>query len=174
MPSLAETPEYQAFQRFIALTLERREIEARLRELKESLKAMQPSLLAYLAAAQMPMLALGAYEVRPRRDPWIYPLIGVSRERVCEALKIAGLSRMVKENYSTQSLTAYLKQLEERSRLIAGAEEPGADDEGLRRLLHPALAEIMHVKAAYSLLVTRKDSAFARDIAPENEGDYDE
>lgn len=165
MSSLVESPEYQAFRRFVDLTIEKRELQARLDELKETLKAMQPALLAYLAAANMGGLTVNGYLISPRREPWIYPMLGVSRQRVCEALKVAGLGRMVSENYNTRTLTSYIRQLEEHARLIAGFEEE-SDSNSLEKLpgLHPALAEILHVKAAYSLQIKKsgKEDANAK------------
>jgi hypothetical protein len=171
MSSLAETPELRAFARFIDLTIEKRQLNARLKDIEETLKAMQPALLAHLSASGLKSLHLNHHLVSPHREPWIYPMTGVSRQRVCEALKIAGLGRYVQENYNTMSLTAYVKQLEERAKLITGLEE-GKSDDALRQLLHPALAEILHVKAAYSLRVRKKESDFEF-TEPEGDEDYE-
>lgn len=163
MPSLVETPEYQAFRRYVLLTIEKREKEARVKELKETLKAMQPSLLAYFSEASIPSFATEGHTLFPQREPWIYPVTGVSRQQVCEALKIAGLGRMVQENYNTKSLTAYVKQLEEHAKLIVGLEDEDENEpSALRKLLHPALAEIMQVKAAFSLHVRKKEDRYAK------------
>lgn len=161
MSSLVETPEYQAFLRFIDLTIEKRELQTRLDELKETIKAMQPALLAYLAAANIPAITLNNYTLSPRREPWIYPMHGVSRQRVCEALKVAGLGAMVTENYNTRRLTTYIQQLEERAQLITGL---GGDPDALAELpgLHPALAEILQIKAAFSLQVRKKEDRNAK------------
>lgn len=173
MSSLAETPEYQAFARFIDLTVEKKQKEARVKELKDILKAMQPSLLAYLSANNLPLFAVGEHTLYPHREPWIYPMTGVSRQQVCEALKIAGLGRLVQENYNTKSLTSYIKQLEEHSKLIIGLEDANENEpDALRELLHPALAEIMNVKASFSLHVRKKEDRYAKyQRADEAEGD---
>lgn len=171
MSSLAETPEYQAFLRFIDLKVEQRQLQSRLDEIKETVKAMQPALLAYLAAAGLQSLTLNGYMVLPQREPWIYPMRGVSRQRVCEALKMAGLGRMVSENYSTQSLTKYVKDLEDHSRLITGLDE---NVNALERLLHPALAEILHVQASYSLHIRKKEDPYAKYAHPPQGDETDE
>lgn len=176
MSSLVDSPEYQTAARFLELTIEYREHKERMKELEETMDAIEPALLAHLAAANIKKITIGNYTLSPRRQPWIYPITGISRERVCEALKIAGLGRMVKENYNTQTLTTYIQQLEERAQLIVGLE---ADADGnptpLTQLpgLHPALAEILHVKPAYSLQVRKneKDHAKSTEERSQNEGD---
>lgn len=153
MSSLSESPEHQAFRRFIAETVELRSLEARVKELKNSRRASQPSLLAYMTAARMPSLTLDGYLLSTHREPWVYPVQGISRQQVCDALKLAGLGRMVKENYSTASLTEHVKQLEERARLLGEEGEGEADPNDLRQLLHPVLADIVRVEAAFSIHV---------------------
>lgn len=153
MPSLTETPEYQAALRFVDLTVEKRALRDRMNEIDEQLKTLEPALVGYLSAAGMPQFAVNNYLLYPQREPWIYPATGVSRQMVCEALKISGLARMVSENYSTQSLTRYVKDLEVHHKLIAGL-NPGA----LEKLLPPALAHILNVKAAFRIRVKKKEA----------------
>lgn len=168
MSSLVESPEYQAFARFVELTVEKRQLRARLKELEAALKAMQPALLGYLTTNDMPSFAAKNYLIYQHREPWVYPMTGISRQMVCEALKVAGLEKMVTENYSTHRLTSYLKQLEIHSRLIAG-EDPG----DLRKLLHPALAAILDLNPAHSLHIRKQESPLYADLFPEppEEGD---
>ena len=158
-------PELQAARRFVAATLAKRQGEAQAREAKDVLKAIQPSLLAYLASEGIKSITIDGYALSPHREPKVYPLKGVSKQEVCEALKTAGLSRMIREEFSLTSLTAYIKQLEEHARLIAGMEdealnEASEEDEtsGLAQLLHPALAKILQLETTFSLHVRKKDS----------------
>jgi hypothetical protein len=162
MSSLVETPEYQAAARFVELTLEKRAIKERLKELETQLKTLEPALVGYLSAAGLPCFAVKNYLVAPHREPWVYPITGVSRPMVCEALKISGLGRMVSENYSTQSLTKYIKDLEEHHKLISGL-QPGA----LEKLLPPALAHILNIKPAFSIRVQKKARAYAEEFEQE-------
>ena len=174
MSSLADSPEIEAMRRYIAIYARTRRAEAEAREGKAALKAMQPSLLAYLSAANMRSITIDDHMLTPHREPWIYPIAGVSRQRVCEALKIAGLGRMVREDYSTTQLTAYVKQLEAHGQLITGLEEGKS---GLEELLHPALAEILRVQAAFSLHVRRSANSQDKYEGPQNpeeQGDDDE
>jgi len=165
MSSLVETPEYVAFRRFVDLTVEKRELSARLDELNAQLKAMQPALLSYLSASNMRAWSIDNFTVSPRREPWVYPITGVSKQQVCETLKLAGLGGMVKESYHHESLKSYFNQLEARAQLIAPEIEIDGPEWGealLRAGLHPALADILSVKAAFSLQVRRKENRHAR------------
>lgn len=152
MSSLVETPEYQAALRFVDLTVEKRALRDRMNEIDKQLATLEPALVGYLSAAGLPQFAVKDYLLFPQRDPWIYPMTGVSRQMVCEALKISGLGDMVKENYSTQALTAHVKSLEDHHKLIAGL-HTGA----LEKLLPPALAHILNVKAAFRIRVKKKE-----------------
>lgn len=151
MSSLLETPEYQAAARFVDLTVEKRALRNRMNEIDKQLSTLEPALVGYLGAAGLPEFAVKGYLLYPQREPWIYPATGISRQMVCEALKISGLARMVSENYSTQSLTRYVKDLEEHHKLIAEL-KPGALD----KLLPPALAHILNIKAAFRIRVKEK------------------
>lgn len=163
MSSFADSPELQAARRFVAATLAKRRAEAEAREARDVLKAIQPSLLAHLASAGIKSITIDGYALSTHREPWVYPVKGVSKQEVCEALKMAGLGRMVREDFSVTSLTAHVKQLEEHAKLIAGTEsapddkEEDDDETGVLKLLHPALAKILQVQAAFSLHVRKKD-----------------
>jgi hypothetical protein len=172
MPSLNESPEYQALRRYIELSLEMREVKARLDELIALTKAMAPSLLAWLAAAGMKNVGLNGVTVFPRRKPWAYPMQGVTRSQVCEALKLAGFRNMVKENYSTESLTSLIKQLEEKKKTTLGLDPFLSQREVLIELgLHPALAAVINVVPQYSLVVmeTEKDPLYEQQTQYQNE-----
>lgn len=159
MSSLVETPEYQAAERFVDLTVEKRALRARMDEIDAQLKALEPALIGYLSAAGLARFAIRDYLIYPHREPWVYPITGVSRQMVCEALKMSGLGRMVSENYSTQSLTKYVKDLEEHNRLVAGL-----DAGALEALLPPALGHLVNVKASFHIRVQKKErSAFTQE-----------
>lgn len=146
-----ETPEYQAGLRFIELTLEKRALRARMDAIDKKLKTLEPALVGYLSAAALPEFVVENYLLYPQRQPWVYPRTGVSRQTVCEALKISGLARMVSENYSTTALTRYVKDLEDHHKLITELAPDGLD-----KLLPPALAHILNIKAAFHIRVKEK------------------
>lgn len=167
MPSLVDSPEYRAAARFVDLTVEKRALRDRIKEIDGQLKTLEPALVGYLGALGLGRFAVKDYLLFPAREPWIYPAPGISRQMVCEALKISGLASMVSEGYDTRTLTRYVKDLEEHSKLISGL-QPGA----LEKLLPPALAHILNVKAAFRVRIKKTEqSPYDYDIPDSQEGD---
>jgi hypothetical protein len=148
---LDDSPEYQAFRRFIRLHALKRELNAQLREIEPQLRALEPVLLGYLGENGYEMIKIDGFTLSPRREPWIYPQNGISRASVCEALKLSGLGRFVNEGYSTRSLTAYVRELEQHHALVAGS-----DPATLRELLPPPLAHVLEVRPGFKLQVLDK------------------
>ena len=128
-----DSPEQEAMRRYIAMTIEKRDIKARLKSLESQINSLQPSLIAYLTAAGIPSLVIDDHQLVTSRLPNIYPLDGVTRQQVCDALKVAGLNVYVKEDYNLQSLTAYVRQLEEHAKTIAGLRDEDASEFGALR-----------------------------------------
>lgn len=146
---LADSPEYRGFQQFARLTAEKREHNRRLKEIEAKLRALEPVLLTYLSQG-LEAIKVEGYLMFPVRQHWIYPFEGVSRQSICEALKMSDLGRLVFESYSTMALSAYVTELEEHSQLI------GSDPEALRKLLPPALAALVDVRPGFRLRVQDK------------------
>lgn len=151
---LEESPEYQGFLKFARLTQLKRDLNEQLREVEQQLDALESALLPYFGQGGYQTISLGGYTLAPVRVPWVYPLAGVSRQTVCEALKLSGLGRLVKEEYSTQSLTLYVKELEDHHKLMQG-QEPGE----LKVLLPTPLQAVLEAKRAHHLRATRSKKA---------------
>lgn len=163
-------PEYEAMRHYISMTVEKRESKARLKALEGQLGSLQPSLIAYLTAAGITNITIDDHQLVTSRLPNIYPLDGVSRQQVCEALKVAGLNEFVKEDYNLQSLTAYVTQLEEHAKTVLGLkDEDPAELGALRKALHPALASILRLQAKFILAVRNSPRKGARHYAQRTE-----
>jgi hypothetical protein len=140
-----DSPEYRGFRHFVQLTLEKRELAARLKEVENELRSLEPQLLQYLGEGGYQSVQLEGYRLAPYRDPWVYPAEGVTREEVCSALERAGWGHFVKPNYSTRSLTTYVRELEEHQQLV-GEHAP---------LLPAELTGVLVVKPSYRLQITK-------------------
>lgn len=163
--SLTDTPEYQNFSRYIRLRQERRELDFRLDQIKSDMKALEAILLGYLATLTEPLFAVEGFLVSPVREPWVYPLAGIERDQVCQALKAADLAHFVKETYSTRTLTAYVRDLEKRHQLVTGV-----DPEALKELLPEELTQVLEVRPAFRLQVTdKRKHPKSQHTAPEGE-----
>jgi hypothetical protein len=146
-------PEQEAIQRFVQHTIRKRELNDELRALEPQLRALESMILAIFSQNGYQMLKIEGFTLSPKREPWVYPLTGVGRQTVCEALKLSGLGRFVKEGYSTRSLTAYIRELEAHHELVTGS-----DPEALAQLLPRALAEVLEVRPSFRLQVLDRRS----------------
>jgi len=148
-----DSPEYRAFTRFIALTIEKRQLNNRLKEIEPELRTLEPLLLSYLGEGGYRMVEVAGYRLAPHREPWVYPARGVTRAEVCSALHARGeeWARFVREIFSTRSLTAYVRQLEEHHRLVETA-----DPESVLDILPPPLAGVLEIKPGFRLQVTKR------------------
>lgn len=160
---LDESPELKAFARFAELTATKKELNAQLLEIEPQLRALEPILLGYLGQTGYDSVKVGGFTMSPVRVPWVYPVTGITRQTVCEALKISGLGRFVKEGFNTRSLTAYVRELETAHELVSGT-----DPEALKQLLPAALAEVLEVKPSFRLQVLdRRDPQQKRNASHE-------
>lgn len=71
---------------------------------------------------------------------------------VITALKAAGLEKYVKENYSTQSLTKYISDLEEEY----ANELRNETMKSVLEIVPAPLAEVIELKPAYVIHATKK------------------
>lgn len=103
----------------VALLLsKKRDLETRLREVKESIAEIEPSLVAALAENSIDRVQVptgdGSMTVYIQQSLYARPKDG-DRASVISALKRCGLSDLVSETYNAQTLSAYI-----RERLAAG------------------------------------------------------
>lgn len=157
-----DSPEYQAFRRFIALTAEKREHNLRIQEINPLLRALEPVLLGYLGQNGYSLVKIDGFTLSRKREPWVYPQSGVSRAAVCEALKLSGLGRLVHEGYHTRSLTSYIRELEEHHNLLVGTRP-----EALKELVPAPLAHVLEIKPGFRLQILDKRTT----TEPMEEGD---
>jgi len=104
--------------RFVALTVEKRQIEARLKEIEAELRSLQEPLLDYMADSGIDRISLDGYTLYPLTQTWASALDG-DQPRACAALEVAGLSKMVQPRFNAQTLSAWV-----REQMAAGQELP--------------------------------------------------
>jgi len=146
-----DSAEYRAFTRFIALTVEKRQLNDRLKEIEPELRTLEPLLLGYLGEGGYQAVTVEGYHLAPHREPWVYPARDVTRGEVCQALVACGWERFVKVNFSTRSLTAHVRQLEEHHQLLTEG-----DPNAVLEILPPELVQVLEIKPGYRLHVTKK------------------
>ncbi|HEX4593984.1 MAG TPA: hypothetical protein VH157_06900 [Bryobacteraceae bacterium] len=144
--------EYRAFHEFAELTTQKRELKDELERIEKALANLEPLLLDYLGENGYESVRIGGYTIKAQRLPWVYPIEGATREMVITALKAAGLEKYVKENYSTQSLTKYISDLEEEY----ANELRNETMKSVLEIVPAPLAEVIELKPAYVIHATKK------------------
>lgn len=111
-------------QQYRKLDLLRRDLDAKLKDAKEKLSQLEPEVRDQLIMAGMDKITVNAKPTKripfPRactiyvkRDLWAkVPDAPGAREAAVAALKDAGLDMYVGENFNSQSLSAYLREVE--------------------------------------------------------------
>jgi hypothetical protein len=101
----------EKIERFIELETERRELEARLKEVKEEIAPLHEQVLTYFEQTGTSKIKRSGLTLYVHRQLWARPIDG-DYERGCAALKAAGLEDMVKESFNIHTLSAYIRELE--------------------------------------------------------------
>ena len=111
--------------KFAALTLEKREAEAKLKEIKAEMSEMETRLIETMVEEQIPKLQFKfgdeGITIFPRTMLWVRPKgpAPEDRQAVVKALKKAHLGDFVREDYNTSTLSAWA-----RERLAEGTDLP--------------------------------------------------
>jgi hypothetical protein len=101
----------EKIEQFIELETERRELEARLKEVKEEIAPLHEQVLTYFEQTGTSKIKRSGLTLYVHRQLWARPIDG-DYERGCAALKAAGLEDMVKESFNIHTLSAYIRELE--------------------------------------------------------------
>jgi len=142
-----DEPEHDSFAAYTRLITRKRDLEEELNDLEAQLKILEPQLLNFMGEAGYEMVRIGGYTLSPHREPWVYPVTGQSRKAICQVLKACGLAHYVNEQYSTKSLTKYVRDLE--------AEHQVSGDDVLQ-FVPEALARVIQIKPAYRLQARKR------------------
>lgn len=145
-------PTRDSFIEFAKLTLKKRELSLELRRINDLLAVLEQQALIRLAETGYKSLTVPAgdqqwYTLTAHRIPWVYPAAGYGRTDVCDALDASQLGAFVKRVYSTQQLTTYVRDMEERY----------ADDlkaqryQSIRELLPAPLVRVVRIEPSYRI-----------------------
>ena len=106
----AEEQRADPLARFAALELERRDLEARLDEIKEETGKLQGKILEEWAERGQSTAKINGLTIYTTFDFWCSKRSGVMTEEFCRRLEAAGLGRLVALGYNAQSLKAWVKE----------------------------------------------------------------
>jgi len=122
----------------VRLRIERSQLEKREKEIIKRVRELQPALKSYFDTNPIQAVTINGYNVKLDRTIWAVSKTG-NKEEDCTALKRAGLGQFVSETYNSNTLSAYVRDLEEHV-------EPGNTVE-----LPPELAEYFEVKEVFEV-----------------------
>ena len=124
----------------------KRAAEDELKKAEAVMKELEPKLLDMMAESGMDKITLHGITYSPNRRLYVGPVQGADKELVAKALVESGLEAYVKQDYNSNSLSAYVRSV---------AEEHGGKDavscEVLRTKLPPPLAEVLYVGEVWRL-----------------------
>jgi hypothetical protein len=105
--------ERRAFQQFAALTRTKRDLERQLDQVKDQLDALAYQLRDYLGEGGYDRVRIDGFTIYVRRQLFARKFDWASTGEVCRALKENDLGQFVKEQYNSQTLSKYIRELEE-------------------------------------------------------------
>lgn len=126
MSAVAETMNTTAVNKLVELTLQKRELETRAKELAREIAEVEESLLEQFGEAGISSVRAEGGTVSLSRQLWATCADG-DYSRACAALEAAGLSEFVQNRFNSNTLSAYFRELDRDGRPIPKALEGAID-----------------------------------------------
>ncbi len=143
---------------FVSLETRKKELDADLKATKQRLDELEQQIIPMFVEEGVPSMTVEVDGVK--RTLSIYPDVYASplndREEVVDALKQSGLDQYVAENYNTNSLTSYVREIWKELLATAGREKRIVTEDDLRSALPLILAGTLKLSIIHKLSSTRK------------------
>ena len=105
---------------FVDLTLEKRAVKKRERELNASLTSLQEEILQQFEEEEiLESVRVKGYNIKPKRTLWAAP-IGGDYERACKALEESGHGEYVNTRFDSRSVSALVREYDGQEEGIPG------------------------------------------------------
>lgn len=140
----------EQLKRFVALTEEKKALDEKKKQIDAELDEVEVSIVKDFEAEGVQKMSIDGRTVYLAEDLYCSPLEG-DREAVIKALRSAGMRSMVKPNYNTQTLTAYVREIGKSAREACEAAGELFDEEKLRAALPRQLAKTLKVSFVHVL-----------------------
>lgn len=101
----------RTLKRYVRLDTERKELETKIARVKDKQKECEETLKRQFEKAGVQSVKVDGNSVYIMRQLWASAKDG-DRQAVCAALKKGGMEDYVAENFNTQSLSAYVRELD--------------------------------------------------------------
>ncbi|HZT29223.1 MAG TPA: hypothetical protein VFA33_05035 [Bryobacteraceae bacterium] len=143
---------------FVSLENHKRDLNADLKATQQRLDELEGTIIPMFIEEGVPSMTVEVDGAK--RTLSIYPDVYASplndREEVVDALKQSELGQYVAENYNTQSLTAYVREIWKELRQVATRAERIVTDDDLRAALPAPLQAVLKISIIHKLSSTRK------------------
>ena len=136
-----------------ALTREKRDLEARLKEITSMLGSLEPTLRDFLMAISPQPVHIAGFVVYIREQLWVRAKSSSSGAEICQVLKACGMGQFVREQYEVQSLSAHVRGLKKvyEEELSSGLIKDISD------ILPPRLAAVLSVQPTFSVVAQTQE-----------------
>ncbi len=139
----------QQLKLFVSLENQKRELDARLKELKQELDGLEEVLVPQFIEDGVQRMTVDGRTVAITQDVYASPAI--CREDVVEALKQAELGQYVGENYNSNSLTAFVREIKREVEFRAQQENRIYTEDDVRAALPEPLGKAIKVSFVHKL-----------------------
>jgi len=134
---------------FVALEKRKRELDSELKAIAAKLDDLEQALVPQFLSDGVNSLKINGRMVYLAQDIYAGPLR--DRGEVIAALKASELGQYVSENYNTQSLKAFVREVAEEARLRCQQEERLFSEEEVRLSLPTPLGDTLKISFVHSL-----------------------
>jgi hypothetical protein len=143
---------------FVSLETRKKELDADLKAAKQRLDELEEIIIPQFIEDGVPSMTV---EVNgAKRTLSIYPDVYASplndRDEVVDALKQSELGQYVAENYNSNSLTGFVREVWRELRQTAGREQRVIDENDLRAALPVPLASVLKLSIVHKLSSTKR------------------
>jgi hypothetical protein len=143
---------------FVSLENRKRDLDAELKAANQRLDELEDLIIPQFIEAGVPSIAVTVdgstrtLSINP--DVYASPLNG--RTEVAAALKASELGQYVAENYNSNSLTAYVREVWREVLQLAKRENRVATEEDVRAALPKPLGEVLKISLVHKLSSRKK------------------
>ncbi len=143
---------------FVSLENRKRDLDAELKAANQRLDELEDLIIPQFMEAGVPSIAVTVdgstrtLSIYP--DVYASPLNG--RTEVAAALKASELGQYVAENYNSNSLTAYVREVWREVLLLAKQQNRVAGEEDVRAALPKPLGEVLKISLVHKLSSRKK------------------
>jgi len=134
---------------FVALEKRKRDLDSELKSIAARLEDLEQALVPQFLHDGVASMRVDGRTVYLARDIYAGPLN--DRSEVIAALKASELGQYVSENYNTQSLKAFVREVAEEVRLRCEQEERLFTEDEVRAALPAPLGDTLKISFVYSL-----------------------